>query len=87
MNWSVLRDRGRGVGGKAQTPGGAVTPDELFQARFVDRDAAAVEQRDFTCVDIEAEHLIAELCQASSGHQAHVAGADNRRFHRISSSH
>jgi hypothetical protein len=49
----------------------------------VDRDAAVVEQIDLLLVDVEAEHVVAQLRQAGAGDQAYIAGADNGNFHGV----
>jgi hypothetical protein len=64
-----------------QAAGGAVARDDFFQARFVDGDAAAVQQVDLALVDVEAEHIVAEFRQAGAGDEADIAGADNRNLH------
>jgi hypothetical protein len=46
-------------------------------ARFVDRDAALVEDADLGRVEVEAEHVVADVGQAGAGDEADVAGADD----------
>ncbi|MNE85204.1 hypothetical protein D3C80_1821810 [compost metagenome] len=72
---------GGDVGGKNQAAGGAVALDQFLQARLVDRHAACIEQRDLLFVQVEAEHIVAQLRQASAGDEADIAAADNGDFH------
>ncbi len=74
-------DRGRDVGGEHQPPGLAVALDQVLQAGLVDRHAAIVEQRDLFFIDVEAEHIVAELGQAGAGDQADITAADDGDFH------
>ena len=82
MNCSVpWRDRGVDVGGEAQPAGRDVAPDHFRQPGLVDRHAAAVEQVDLGGVDIEAEHVVADLGQAGAADQAHITGTDDGDVH------
>src|SRR5471032_2819570 len=78
---TAVRHRGGDVGREMQTAGGAVARHDFFQARLMDRDAAAIEHGDFFLVDVEAENVVTQFGQTGSGHQAYVAGANNRDFH------
>jgi hypothetical protein len=74
-------DAGGNIGRERQAAGRAVAVDQLLQARFVDRHAAGIQQRDLLFVDIEAEHGVAEFGQTGAGHQTDIAATDNRDFH------
>ena len=69
------------VSGKGHAAGGAVARHDFFQARFMDGNAAAVEQGDLLCVQVEAKNVVAQFRQAGARHEAHIAGADNGDFH------
>ncbi len=69
-------------GGEAQPPGGTLVPghvldQQLGQAGLVHRDPAGGERGDLVRVDVQAEHLEAELRQAGGVRGAEVAGADH----------
>ena len=49
-----------------------------LQARLVDRHAAALERRRSCRVDVEAQHVVADLGEAGAGDEADVAGPDHR---------
>ncbi len=69
------------IGRKLDAPGRAVARDYFRQARFVNRDAAAVQQIDLALIDIQAKHVVTEFCQTGPGDQTDVAGSNNRYFH------
>src|ERR1035438_6379989 len=48
---------------------------------LVDRDAAAVEERDLGRVDVEADDVVAHVGQAGAGDEPDVAGSDDGDFH------
>ena len=77
----AVRHAGCDIGRKLQAASGAVACHDLFQARFVNRDAAVVQDVDLVLVDVETEHVVAEFRQAGAGDQAYVTGADNGNFH------
>ena len=62
----------------------AVPPDQLFEARLVDRDLAALQQPDLGRILVDADDLVPVLGQAGAGDQSDVSGPDDRNFHPIS---
>ena len=74
-------DRRGGVGGEAQAAGGVVGLDHRLQAGLVDRDHAVVEAVDLGRVDVDADHVVADLGQAGTGDKADIAGAENGDAH------
>jgi hypothetical protein len=77
----AVGDGGLDVGGEAQAAGGDVLLHHGFEARFVDRDAALVEDADLGRVEVEAEHVVADVGQAGAGDEPDVTGADDCDFH------
>ena len=72
-----------GVGGEVQPAGGVVGLDHRLQARLVDRDHAAIEPIDLGRVDVDADHVVADLGQARAGDQADIAGAEDGDAHGL----
>ena len=71
----------RRVGGEGESPGRHVGAHDLAQPRLEDRDLAAVQHRDLALVDVEAEHVVADVGEAGAGDETDVAGADDADFH------
>jgi hypothetical protein len=71
------------IAGREQQPARlGVARDQRVEAGFMDRDAAVLEHGDLALVHVQAQHGIADVREAGAGHQADIAGADNRNFHR-----
>jgi hypothetical protein len=47
----------------------------------MDRNAAIFQNSDFFGIDIEAEHIVADIRQASARNQTDIAGANHGDFH------
>ncbi len=73
------------IGGELETPGFGVAPDERVESGLVNRDLAALQALDLGGVDVDADHVIAGIGQARTGHQPHVARAENGHPHELSS--
>jgi hypothetical protein len=73
------------VGGEPETAGGDVGAHDVEQPRLVDRHAAGFENADLLGIEVEAEHVVADIGEAGAGNQADVAGADHGDFHAGSS--
>ena len=58
---------------------------QLGQARLVERHLALAEPRDLVLVDVEADHLVAELDHADGMRRAQVARADDGRASAVPS--
>src|SRR5215475_12039431 len=58
-----------------------VAVNYFFQSRFVDRYLSGFELSDFFGVIIDANHMMADIGEASARHQTDVSGADNRDVH------
>ncbi len=41
--------------------------EHLVQARFVDRHAAVIEDVDLACIDVQAQHVVANFSEARAG--------------------
>ena len=54
-----------------------VARQQLLEPRLVDRDLAAAQALDLGGVDVDAPDVAAQLREAGSRHQAHIAGADH----------
>ena len=55
----------------------AVSRQQLLQPGLVDRRLTGAQAADLLGVDVHAPHLAAQLGEAGSGHQSHIAGADH----------
>ena len=64
-----------GVVGEVQAR--EVPPDELGQSRLVQRDLAARELREPLAVDVEPDHVVAEVGEGGGGHEADPPDADH----------
>ena len=51
--------------------------DEAVEAVLDDRDLARRQPRDLVGIDVGADHLVAEVGEAGTGREAHVAGSDD----------
>ena len=74
-----------GIRGELQPPGCDVAPDHFGQPGLVNRHATAMENVDLGSVDIEAQHVVADLGQTCTAHQADVTGTRYRYFHAATS--
>jgi hypothetical protein len=61
-----------------------VARDDMIESRLVDRNLPFLEPVDAPGVDIDAEHVVAEVRQARAGNQAHIAGTDHAYLDHIS---
>jgi hypothetical protein len=48
-----------------------------MQSRLVNRDLSVAQFLKFILIVIDADHLVAVLCEAGSGYQADVTGSDD----------
>ena len=82
MNCSVaVGDGGVGVGREPEAARRGVALDQRLEPGLVDRDAARVQRRDLRRVDVEAQHVVADLREAGAGDEPDVAGADDGDLH------
>ncbi len=77
----AMRNRRVDVGGEVQPPGGDVARDHRLEAGLVDRHAALIQDLDLARVDVEAQHVVADLGETGAGDEPDVAGPDHRDFH------
>ena len=66
---------------KRRRPAADVALDQRVEAGLVDRHAARVQHRDLRGVDVEAQHVVADLGETGAGDEADVPGADHRDLH------
>ena len=66
-----------GIGGEAEPAGGGVRPHQIVEPGLVDRDAPGLQRLDLGGVDVDAEHLVADLRQHGPLDQADVAGTED----------
>jgi hypothetical protein len=64
------------VRGKHQPSRRRIPRDNRFQSRLENGDLPRLEALDFALVTVDADDMVAEVSQAGSAHQAHVARAD-----------
>jgi hypothetical protein len=65
--------------GEAQAAGGQVLAQQLVQPGLVERHLAGAQLVDLRCVDVVAEHLVAEFREAHRVRRPEVAGAEERQ--------
>ena len=75
----------RRIGREFDAAGLRVALDERVEPGLVDRDFAALQALDLARIDVHAHDVVAGVGQAGPRHQAHVAGAENRHSHYLSS--
>ena len=76
-----MLDGAGGVGGEAQPPLGMVLAHDVLEARLEDRDASGLEARDLLRVDVDAEHVMADLGQNGALDEPDIAGSEYGDFH------
>ncbi len=76
-----MRDRSVLVGREMQPPRRDVARDHRGEARLVNRHAALLEHVDLARVDVEAQHVVADLGETGPGDEADVTRADHRHLH------
>jgi hypothetical protein len=69
------------VGREAEAAFAGVLADDLVEAGLVDGDLAAVEGVDLGDVDVDADHVVAEVGEAGAGDEADVARSDDCDLH------
>jgi hypothetical protein len=69
------------IRGELQPSSGNVALHQGIQPRLEDGNAPVVEQLDLLLIHVQAQHVVAHLCQAGACHQAHIARANNGDFH------
>ncbi|GAB2706873.1 hypothetical protein GCM10027195_08290 [Comamonas sediminis] len=69
------------IGGKAQPAIGMVAGDELVQARLMDGDLAGLQRGDLGRIDIDTQHLVANIGQHGTLNKTDIAGSKNSDFH------
>src|SRR6185503_9517473 len=74
----AVRDTGGDVGGEGEAPRLDVAADHLGEPRLVDRHAARFQRVDLARVDIDAQHVVADLGEAGPGDETDVAGPHHR---------
>ena len=69
----AVRDARHDVGREAQAPRLLVALHDRLEPRLEDRDLAAVQARDLVLVHVEAEDVVAGVCEAGAADEADVA--------------
>jgi hypothetical protein len=69
------------VGGDGEPAAATLRAHDLPAGRLVDRDLAALQQLDLALVDVEAQHVVADVGEAGAGDEADVAGSDDADLH------
>jgi hypothetical protein len=71
------------IGREVDAPGGEIALQQIVESGLVDRRLAALEHLDFALVDIDAQHVVADLGKARTRDQANVAGTENGETHGL----
>jgi len=80
----AVRDGRFDVGRETQAARRAVARDHFLQARLVDRHAAVVQHVDLRLVDVETEHVVADVGETGARDQTYVTAADDSEIHDVS---
>ena len=70
-----------GAGGEVQALGGDIAVEKVLEARFVDGNFSSAELLDFFRVVIDANHIVADLGEASARDETDISGSNNTEFH------
>ncbi len=79
-----MRHAGLGIRRETQPAGLDVALDHHVEPGFMDGHFAAQQPLDLGRIDVDADHVIADVREARARHQAHVAGAEYRHSHACS---
>ena len=77
----AVRHSQRGVVAKAQTAVFEIALHQRVQAGFPNGQHANVEVGNFEWINVHADHVVADFCQAGATDQAYIAGAKDGNFH------
>jgi hypothetical protein len=77
----AVRDGFLDVGGEPQAARVDVRLDHRIQTRLEDRNPAFLENADLVRIEVETEHVVADVGQTGSRNQTDVAGTDDSNFH------
>lgn len=69
------------IGGETQPTAGAVAPNHLVEARFVNGDFATLKHGHLARVHVHAQHIVADLGETGAGDQPNITGAEEGDFH------
>ena len=69
---------------KRRRPAGQAFCHELVEPWLVDGQVAAFETFDTGSVDIETDHVVADVCETGGGDEPDVSGTDDGDVHRPS---
>ncbi len=69
------------IGREMQPSGFHVARDHVVQAGLVNRQAPLAQARNFVCVHIQTQHIVANFSEAGACDQADITGSDNSDFH------
>src|SRR6185295_12921592 len=69
------------IGGESQSTRSDVMADKLLQSRLIDGYGAATQLGYLLFVHVDANHVIAKICETGPRHQTDVTTADDRDFH------
>ncbi len=73
------------IGGESQSPGRNIVADQRLQSRLVDRNATATQLLNLLFVNVQADHVVAQIGETCSRHQTHITTPDNGDFHYCAS--
>ncbi|ABA49950.1 hypothetical protein BURPS1710b_2989 [Burkholderia pseudomallei 1710b] len=80
----AVRDARLDVRRERDAAGGARARDDFLQTRLVNRHAAVVQDVDLAGIDVETEHVVADLGETRAGDEAHITRADDGDLHKYS---
>src|SRR5258708_40237366 len=79
----AVRDVRFDVWGESEAPRLAVARDDFLQTRLMDRHATVVEHADLALIDVETEHVVADVGKTCARHEPHIAGTNDRQVHLL----
>ncbi len=77
----ALGNRRPDISGEPQTTGSLCLSDNLGEPRLKDGHFAAVERVNPGRVVVDADDVVAYLCETRAGREPHIAGTDDGNFH------
>ena len=76
-----VRDRSVGIGREFEPPRFDVARDHVRQVGLVNGHAAVLQDGNLARINVEPQHVVADLRQAGAGHQTDVSGANHGDLH------
>ena len=73
-------DRLLDIGRESQAASSNILAHHGLQTRLIDGDAALIEDTYFVRIQVQAKHVVADICQTGAGNKSDIAGTDYCNF-------